>query len=212
VEKIFLKLIEVLEKVVGKPGLWIVSILIAIFLLFLIYERFNKSKIASSSNNFKKFELFFKVFDGKIEEKNPIIIEQGFSNYFGYALSFEEIKYCFNLERPTEFINDLAKSRYSTEFSKDKYQETINLKARKNIASIFYWLSAILGIGFFIALISTDDIGWLILSFLSFILVFTSLINLTSYRSGLRVVGDHYKKRDSKSLIFVPNADNLGSN
>nr|WP_306287721.1 hypothetical protein [Pseudoalteromonas sp. WY3] len=202
-EKIFLKLIEVLEKVVGEIGLWIISILIAVFLLFLIYERFIKSRLASSSNNFKKFELFIKVFDGKIEDKNPLLIEQGFSNYFGYALSFDEIKYCFSLERPTEFINDLARSRYFTHFSEQKYEETVKLEIRKNVASIIYWLSAISGLGCFIALMITDDIGWLILSILSFLFVFTSLKSLISSHAGLRVVGKYYAKRNSESLIFV---------
>lgn len=203
-EKVFLKLIDLLEDAVGEKGIWIVVAVIVIFLVFLVYERFNKSIIASSSNNFKKFELFLKVFDGEISKKSPIVLEQGFSNYFGHSLSFEEIEYCFNLNRPTEFVNDLVKCRYLTRFVKGKYIATTKLELRKFIASTFYWITSVIGLVFFVLLLNENNFAWLFLSLLSFLFAGISLKFVSSSYAATRVIGEHYKKRNESSLILLP--------
>lgn len=202
-EKIFLKLIELLESAVGEWGVWGIVALIILFLVFLAYERFNKTIIASSSNNFKKFELFLKVFDGEIENKSPIVLEQGFSNYFGYSLSFDEIEYCFNLNRPTAFINDLLKSKYLIRFENGCYIETVKLELRKYIASAIYWVTSIIGLALFVFLISTNNFAWLILSLLSFTFAGVSLKFVGSSYAASRVISDHYKKRKGQPLILL---------
>ncbi|TOP39149.1 hypothetical protein CGH17_25260, partial [Vibrio parahaemolyticus] len=101
-ENIFSKWLALLSENLGQESTWVIFVILTLFLLLLMYERFNISIATSSSNKFKKYELFLQVFDSDLSVKNPIVIEQGFANYFGFALSFEEIQHCCNLNRPTE--------------------------------------------------------------------------------------------------------------
>lgn len=203
-ENIFIKWLESLQKVLGDKAVWAVFILISLFLVFLMYERFNKAMASSSSNKFKKYELFLKVFDSDLTKKSPIIIEQGFSNYFGFSLSCEEIQYCCNLTKPTEFINDLKKCKNSVEYCNGKYNACKYIKINKFLYSLFYWLFALVVLISFYFLTETKDYTWNFPIIVFACLAGYMLTFVGAVFAAERISGDFYKQRVKESCIVLP--------
>ncbi|EHJ9985756.1 hypothetical protein KB976_004906 [Vibrio parahaemolyticus] len=202
-ENIFSKWLELLSENLGQESTWVIFVILTLFLLLLMYERFNISIATSSSNKFKKYELFLQVFDSDLSVKNPIVIEQGFANYFGFALSFEEIQHCCNLNRPTEFINDLKRCKSSISYEDGKYEKPKFHKLKKYLSNTFYWFFSLLLTLCFYYFLESQQTAWLVPIAIFFVLAGYSLKFVSASYASERIAGNKYTIRQSGNRILL---------
>lgn len=207
-DKLLAKIADLLVEHLGEKGVWVALILLIIFVLFVAYERFNKARATTHNNKHKRFELFVKVFGSDLEKQSPIVVEQAFSNYFGFELAYEEIEYCLNLTRPTECVHDVKSSRYLIKFNSQlsKYEETKGsaLKVRKYVTSGTYWLFSLFGIYWLYQFLTTQNMDALVITILGLVLAGFSITFIKPTYSALRVTENHYVKRSKNLLIVLP--------
>jgi hypothetical protein len=148
-EKVLVEFTDIIKAEFGAVGLWFALILLGAALCFITWERFSKAKNATADNNFKRFDVLNKVLEGDIKSKQPLLIEQAFSNYFGFTLSGPDIQYAFNVTKPTDFIIDMKYARTLVKFDdkNNKYipDTLIPLRVKKFFANLTFWAFGLIG-------------------------------------------------------------------
>ena len=203
-EKLITKVSDMVVENFGSAGLWIALILLGVALCFIFWERYSKAKNAIADNNFKKFDVFSKILEGDVSTKQPVLIEQAFSNYFGFTLSQPDIQYAFKVTKPTDFILDLKHARPLIKFDENekKYRPNtlIDLKTKKKIANITFGFFGIVGYVSFGTLIVTKELAWLVPAVLFLFLCVISLHFVRPIYAAIRVC-NAYKPRAGTSII-----------
>ncbi|ELB2895545.1 MULTISPECIES: hypothetical protein [Vibrio harveyi group] len=205
-EKVLSEFIKHLNQYLGDWAPLAVMVIIGIFLFFLSLERFQKAGIASSENKNKKFETFLKVFDSELNTKQPIVIEQGFSHYFGFSLSVDEIERVMNSIKPTEMVNDVKRAltvvRFDSEKSEFEIKSLLPLNFRKYLANTLYWMLAMIGFGSLVGTIVLPDISLLLPSIIAFIMAGYSLSFVSTAYAAERIKSQYPQKHEDKRIIL----------
>ncbi|WP_318488831.1 hypothetical protein [Photobacterium leiognathi] len=206
-EKILEQFSKYLSEYLGNWAPLVVLSIFGIFLFFLSLERFQKAGIASADHKNKKFESFLKVFDSDLKTKQPIVIEQGFSHYFGFSLSVDEIERVMNSVKPTEMVNDLRRSltivRYNEKDREFKINSFLPLKLRKYVASTLYWVLSIIGFGSLVGVIFISDLSLLLPSILAFVMAAYTLSFVSTAYAAERIESKYPQKQEDKRIILV---------
>lgn len=207
VEKILEQFSKYLSEYLGDFAPLAVLVIFGIFLFFLSLERFQKAGIASAEHKNKKFESFIKVFDSDLKTKQPIVIEQGFSHYFGFSLSVDEIERVMNSVKPTEMVNDVRRSltvvRFNEKSREFEVASFFPLKLRKYAASTLYWVLSIIGFFSLVGALSLSDPSLFIPSALAFVMAAYSLSFVSTAYAAQRIGAKYPQKQEDKRIILV---------
>ncbi|MGF1733667.1 hypothetical protein [Photobacterium kasasachensis] len=203
-DKLLLKLFDIIDAKFGSWAYYIVAVIIGMFLAILLYEKYNLAKIKYNANSFKKFELFLSVFDS-METKSPIVIEQGFLNYFGFYLSNSEIVNCLDSLKPTEFINDLKKASNLVDFVSGKYKSKalFPLSIRKWFSNFAYMIVCCLGFVCYYYFITDLKIAWLMPIILLSYLGYLSLGLISSSYAAIRICSGYPKRNTNDNVLIL---------
>ncbi|WP_059018836.1 hypothetical protein [Vibrio coralliirubri] len=206
-EKVLEQFSKYLSEFLGDLAPLVVLVIFGIFLFFLSLERFQKAGITSADHKNKKFETFLKVFDSDLKTKQPIVIEQGFSHYFGFSLSVDEIERVMNSVKPTEMVNDVRRSltviRFNEKNCEFEIKSFLPIPIRKYVASTLYWLLSIIGFGSFVGALVLPDLSLLLPSALAFVMAAYSLSFVSTAYAAQRIESKYPQKQEDKRIILV---------